>query len=153
LDRSVTITGIRSLREQVDESLHSDRLIAALCAAFSILALVLTCVGLYGALAFNLARRTSEIGIRMALGANQRDIFRLVVGQGLRLTIAGLILGIVAALGTGSLLGSMLFAVKQTDPLTFLGVSIALLCAAALACYIPARRAMRVDPMVALRYE
>jgi predicted permease len=153
LDRSVTITGIRSLREQVDESLHSDRLIAALCAAFSILALVLTCVGLYGALAFNLARRTSEIGIRMALGANQRDIFRLVVGQGLRLTIAGLILGIVAALGTGSLLGSMLFAVKKTDPLTFLGVSIALLCAAALACYIPARRAMRVDPMVALRYE
>ena len=153
LDRSVTITGIRSLREQVDESLHSDRLIAALCAAFSILALVLTCVGLYGALTFNLARRTSEIGIRMALGANQRDIFRLVVGQGLRLTIAGLILGIVAALGTGSLLGSMLFAVKQTDPLTFLGVSIALLCAAALACYIPARRAMRVDPMVALRYE
>ena len=153
LDSSVTITGIRSLREQVDESLHSDRLIAALCAAFSILALALTCVGLYGALAFNLARRTSEIGIRMALGANQRDIFRLVVGQGLRLTIAGLILGIVAALGTGSLLGSMLFAVKQTDPLTFLGVSIALLCAAALACYIPARRAMRVDPMVALRYE
>jgi macrolide transport system ATP-binding/permease protein len=152
-DDSVTITGTRSLREQVDESLHSDRLIAALCATFSILALVLTCVGLYGALAFNIARRTSEIGIRMALGANQRDIFRLVVGQGLRLTIVGLILGIVAALGTGSLLGSMLFAVKQTDPLTFLGVSIALLCAAALACYTPAHRAMRVDPMVALRYE
>jgi macrolide transport system ATP-binding/permease protein len=152
-DSSITITGIRTLREQVDESLHSDRLIAALCATFSILALVLTCIGLYGALAYNIARRTSEIGIRMALGANQRDIFRLVVGQGLRLTIAGLILGIVVALGTGSLLGSMLFAVKQTDPLTFLGVSIALLCAAVLACYIPARRAMRVDPMIALRYE
>jgi macrolide transport system ATP-binding/permease protein len=153
LDSSVTITGIRTLREQVDESLHSDRLIAVLCATFSILALVLTCVGLYGALAFNVARRTSEIGVRMALGANQRDIFRLVVGRGLRLTVAGLLLGIVAALGTGSLLGSMLFAVKQTDPLTFLGVSIVLLCAAVLACYIPARRAMRVDPMVALRYE
>src|SRR5580704_8739956 len=152
-DSSITITGIRTLREQVDESLHSDRLIAALSATFSILALVLTCIGLYGALAYNIARRTSEIGIRMALGANQRDIIRLVVGQGLRLTIAGLILGIVVALGTGSLLGSMLFAVKQTDPLTFLGVSIALLCAAVLACYIPARRAMRVDPMIALRYE
>jgi macrolide transport system ATP-binding/permease protein len=152
-DSSITVTSIRNLREQVDESLHSDRLIAALCATFSTLALGLTCIGLYGALAFNIARRTSEIGIRMALGANQRDIFRLVVGQGLRLTIAGLILGIVVALRTGSLLGSVLFAVKQTDPLTFFGVSIALLCAAVLACYIPARRAMRVDPMIALRYE
>jgi macrolide transport system ATP-binding/permease protein len=153
LDSSVNITGIRTLREQVDESLQSDRLVAALCATFSILALVLTCVGLYGALAFNIARRTAEIGIRMALGANQRDIFRLVVGQGLGLTIAGLLLGIVVALGTGSLLASMLFAVKQTDPLTFLGVSIVLLSAAVLACYIPARRAMRVEPTVALRYE
>ena len=153
LDGAVSITGIRTLREQVDESLHSDRLIAALCATFSILALVLTCVGLYGALAFNIARRTSEMGIRMALGASQRDIFRLVVGQGLRLTIAGLLMGIVVTVGTGSRLGSMLFAVKQTDPLTFLGVSIALLSAAVLACYIPARRATRVDPMVALRYE
>jgi macrolide transport system ATP-binding/permease protein len=152
-DSSITVTSIRNLREQVDESLHSDRLIAALCATFSTLALGLTCIGLYGALAFNIAGRTSEIGIRMALGANQRDIFRLVVGQGLRLTIAGLILGIVVALRTGSLLGSVLFAVKQTDPLTFFGVSIALLCAAVLACYIPARRAMRVDPMIALRYE
>jgi macrolide transport system ATP-binding/permease protein len=152
-DSSITVTSIRNLREQVDESLHSDRLIAALCATFSALALGLTCIGLYGALAFNIAGRTSEIGIRMALGANQRDIFRLVVGQGLRLTIAGLILGIVVALRTGSLLGSVLFAVKQTDPLTFFGVSIALLCAAVLACYIPARRAMRVDPMIALRYE
>ncbi len=153
IDSSVTVTGIRTLRERVDESLHSDRLIAALCTTFSILALVLTCVGLCGTLAFNVARRTSEIGVRMALGANQRHIFRLVVGQGLRLAVAGLLLGIMVALGTGSLLGSMLFAVKQTDPLTFLGASIVLLCAAVLACYIPARRAMRVVPMVALRYE
>ncbi len=153
LDSSVTVTGIRTLREQVNESLHSDRLNAALCAAFSILALILACVGLYGALAFNIARRASEIGIRVALGANQRIIFRLVVGQGLRLTIAGLLLGIVLALGTGSLLGSLLYGVKQTDPLTFFGVSVVLLSAALLACYIPARRAMRVDPMIALRHE
>jgi predicted permease len=153
LDSSVTITGIRTLREQVDESLHSDRLIAALCTTFSLLALVLTCVGLYGTLAFHVAQRSSEIGIRMALGARPRDIFQLVVGQGLRLTAIGSMLGIVAALGAGSLLASMLFAVKQTDPLTFLGVSIVLLSAAVLACYIPARRAMRVDPMTALRYE
>jgi macrolide transport system ATP-binding/permease protein len=153
LDSSVTITGIRTLREQVDESLHFDRLIAALCTTFSLLALVLTCVGLYGTLAFNVARRTSEIGIRIALGARRRDIFRLVVGQGLRLTAIGSLLGIVAVLGAGSLLESMLFAVKQTDPLTFLGVSIVLLSAAVLASYIPARRAMRVDPTVALRHE
>jgi putative ABC transport system permease protein len=153
LDSSVSITGIRTLRERVDESLHSDRLIAALCTTFSLLALVLTCVGLYGALAFNVARRTSEIGIRIALGARRRDIFGLVVGQGLRLTVIGSVLGIVAALAAGSLLASMLFAVKQTDPLTFLGVSIVLLSAAVLACYIPAHRAMRVDPMIALRYE
>jgi putative ABC transport system permease protein len=152
-DSSVTITGIRSLREQVDESLHSDRLIAALCATFSILALILTCVGLYGVLAFNVARRTSEMGIRIALGANQRDIFRLVVGQGLRLTSVGLVLGIAGAFAGRSLLANVLFAVKQTDPPRFLGVSIVLLSAAVLACYIPARRATRVDPMVALRNE
>jgi predicted permease len=153
LDSSVTITGINTLREQIDESLHADRLIAALCATFSILALVLTCVGLYGALAFDVARRTSEIGIRMALGAHPGDIFLLVVGQGMRLTVTGLALGAVAALSAGSLLTSLLFGVRQTDPLAFLAVSAALLTAAVLASYIPARRAMRLDPMSALRDE
>jgi predicted permease len=153
LDSSVRVTGIRTLREQIDESLHSDRLIAALCAAFSILALVLTCIGLYGALAFNVARRTSEIGIGMALGAQPHDIFRLVVGQGMRLTLTGLFLGIVAALSAGSLLASILFGVKQTDPPTFLAVSAVLLSAAVVACYLPARRALRLDRMTALRDE
>jgi ABC-type antimicrobial peptide transport system permease subunit len=153
LDSSVTITSIQTLRQQIDESLHSDRLISALCGTFSILALVLTCVGLYGTLAFHVARRTNEMGVRMALGARPRDIFKLVVGQGMRLTVSGLVLGIVAALGARSLLGSLLFGVKQTDPLTFVGVSVVLLSAAALACYAPARRAMSVDPMTALRDE
>lgn len=153
LDGSVNVTGVRTLREQIDESLHSDRLIAALCGAFSALALVLTCVGLYGALAFNVARRTSEIGIRMALGAHPRDIFELVVGQGMRLTLTGLFIGIIAALSASSLLAGILFGVKQTDPLTFLAVSAVLLSAAVVACYLPARRAMRLDPMSALRDE
>jgi predicted permease len=153
LDSGATITDIRTLREQIDESLHSDRLIATLCATFSILALVLTCVGLYGALAFNVARRTSEIGIRMAFGAHPRDIFRLVVGEGMRLTLTGLILGVVAALGGGSLLASILFGVRQTDPVAFLAVSAVLLAAAVVACYLPARRAMQLDPMTALRDE
>ncbi len=153
LDSSVRITSINTLREQVDESLHPDRIIAALCSALSILALALTCVGLYGTLAFQIARRTNEIGVRMALGAHPRDIFRLVVGHGMRLTLSGLVLGIVASLGTTSLLASLLFGVKRTDPLTFLGVGIFLLFAAVLACCVPARRAMGFDPMVALRDE
>ncbi|MGA7853414.1 MAG: FtsX-like permease family protein [Candidatus Acidiferrales bacterium] len=142
-----------TLRDQIDESLHSDRLIAALCTTFSILALLLTCVGLYGALAFNVARRTGEIGIRMALGAHPRDILQSVLGQGMRLTVTGLVLGIVAALSAGSLLTSILFGVKQTDPLVFLAVSAVLLSAAVLACYLPARRAMHLDPLSALRHE
>jgi putative ABC transport system permease protein len=153
LDSAVTITGTRTLREQVDESLHSDRLLAALCTTFSLLALALTCIGLYGALAFNVARRTSEIGIRMALGAHPGDIFRLVVGQGMRLALTGVLLGIVAAVSAGSLLASLLFGVRQTDPLTFLAVSAVLFVAAILACYLPARRAMHLDPMTALRDE
>jgi predicted permease len=153
LDSSVTITGISTLRDHIDESLHSDRLVAALCTTFSILALLLTCVGLYGALAFNVARRTGEIGIRMALGAHPRDILRLILSQAMRLTLTGLVLGIVAALSAGSLLASILFGVKQTDSLVFLAVSGVLLSAAALACYLPARRAMHLDPLSALRQE
>ena len=153
LDSSVTITSINTLREIVDDSLHPDRLIAVLCGMFSALALALTCVGLYGTLAFLVARRTSEFGIRIALGASPRDIFGLAVGQGMRFTALGIILGIVAALSGGSLLANFLFGVKQTDPFTFLAVSLVLLTAAGLACYVPARRAMRVDPMAALRDE
>ncbi len=153
LDSSVTVSSIKTLRETVDESLHPDRLIAALCGIFSLLALVLTSLGLYGVLAFDVARGTSEIGIRMALGAQPNDIFRLMVGRGMLWTASGLLLGILGALGAGSLLTSLLFGVKKTDPLTFLGVSFVLFASAILACYIPARRATRVDPMVALRYE
>lgn len=153
LDRSVQIRHIRTLREQAEESLHSDRVIAALCSIFSLLALMLTCVGLYGMLSFSVARRMSEIGVRMALGAEPRDIFRLVVGGGMRLTLAGLLLGAAGAIASGSLLASLLFGVKRADPITLAGVAILLLAASILACYIPARRAMRVDPLVALRDE
>ncbi len=153
LDSSVKITGVKTLREQVDESLHPDRLIAVLCAIFSLLALSLTCVGLYGLLAFDVARRAGEIGIRMALGARRADILQLVVVQGMRWTCSGMVLGILTALVAGSLITSFLFEVRKTDPLTFLVVSAILLTAAGLACYQPARRASRVDPMVALRNE
>jgi len=153
LDSSVKVTGIKTLRQQIDESLHQDRLIASLCGIFSLLALTLTCVGLYGTLSFSVVRRTNEIGVRMALGARPTNIFRLVIGQGMRLVIVGLVIGAAGALASASLLAKLLFGVKGADPVTFVGVSVVLIVAAILACYLPARRAMRVDPMVALRYE
>lgn len=153
LDSSVTITSIQTLRQQADESLHQDYLVAALCSIFSVLALILTCVGLYGTLAFGVARRTNEIGVRMALGATPRDIFSLIVGQGLRLTAAGLLLGVAGAMVSASILASLLFGVKQADPLTLTGVCLVFTCASIFACAVPALRAMRVDPMVALRQE
>jgi predicted permease len=153
LDPSVRIARIATLRERIDDSLHTDRLIAALCAILSLLALTLTGVGLYGILAFSVARRTSEIGIRMALGARRENVFRLIVGQGMKLVFFGLIIGSAAALASAGLLKSLLFGVGRGDPLTFLGICLVLAAAAALACYVPARRATQVDPMVALRNE
>jgi putative ABC transport system permease protein len=149
----VTIAKIQTLRQQADETLHADFVVAGLCGVFSALALSLACVGLYGTLAFSVARRTSEIGVRMALGAAPQDIFRLIVGQGMRLTLVGLLVGACGAMATGTLVASLLFRVSAFDPFTLAGVCLIFLAAAIAACTIPARRAMRVDPMVALRNE
>jgi macrolide transport system ATP-binding/permease protein len=153
LDGSATIISAKTLREQIDESLHHDRLITVLCGVFSVVALTLTCVGLYGVLSFTVGRRTNEIGIRIALGANSRDILRLVVRQGMILTIAGLIPGCAGAVASASLLKSVLFGVKQSDLISLSTVSLFLLISAALACYFPARRAASVEPMRALRMD
>jgi predicted permease len=153
LDSSVNVASVVTLRAKVDQSLHTERLIATLCGIFSILAVLLTCVGIYGLLAFQVQRRTSEIGLRIALGATGRNVFRTVLSQGIRWTFLGLMLGILGALAAGSLLASLLFEVRNVDPATFVVISIVMVGAAVLACYIPARRASRVDPMVALRYE
>ncbi|HKS81164.1 MAG TPA: ABC transporter permease [Candidatus Acidoferrales bacterium] len=153
LDGSATIASVQTLRQQVDETLHQDYLVAGLCGVFSGLALALSCVGLYGTLSFSAARRTNEIGVRMALGATPRGIFQLIVGQGMRLTIAGLLLGVCGAMAGASLLASFLFQVKLADPVTLAGVCAIFIFAAFLACTIPAQRAMRVDPMTALREE
>jgi ABC-type antimicrobial peptide transport system permease subunit len=139
------------LREQFAS--FGQRVAGTFVGAFGLLALVLAAVGIYGVTAYTTRQRTHEIGIRMALGASKQDILRLVLGNGLWLTLAGVALGLAASFALTRYLGSLLLGVTSTDVLTFSSVAI-LLCAVALfACFIPARRAMRVDPMVALRYE
>jgi predicted permease len=153
LDPNLSVTNVQTLRQEVDESLHQDRLIAGLCAVLSALALALTCVGLYGVLSFQVSRRTAEIGVRVVLGAAPRNILNLIVGQGMRLVIVGLLLGIGGAAAASTLLKSLLFRVGQVDAVTIAGVCIALALSAAAASYIPARRAAHVDPIEALRTE
>jgi putative ABC transport system permease protein len=121
--------------------------------AFAAFALVLTATGLFGVIAYAVSERTHEIGIRMSLGAGRREVFRLVVGQGMVLTLIGLLVGFPLTLGMGRLVTGLLYGVAPNDFATFAGVAVILSCVAIAACWIPARRAMRVDPMVALRNE
>ncbi|HEX5483832.1 MAG TPA: ABC transporter permease [Terriglobia bacterium] len=144
---------IKTLDELLAGSVAQPRFVTLLLGAFAALALLLAAVGLYGLIAYSVARRTHEIGIRMALGAQKRDVLRLVVGQGMILTLIGVGIGIIGALGLTRFLSSLLYGVKPTDPVTFVAVSLILTAVALLACYIPARRAMKIDPMEALRYE
>jgi ABC-type antimicrobial peptide transport system permease subunit len=150
---NLPLTDVRTQTEQIDQLLFQERLMARLSSFFGMLALVLACIGLYGLLSYEVARRTRELGIRMALGAQRRDLLRLVVGQGILLVLIGAAIGVAAAMCVARFMTAMLFGVRANDPATFAGVAILLTLVALAASYIPARRAMRVDPIVALRYE
>jgi len=147
------IYNVRSFDEIISKSLAAQRFSMILLGAFAALALLLASVGIYGVISYVVGQRTREIGIRMALGAERLHILRLIVGSGGMLALAGVGLGLASALGLTRLMASLLYGVRATDPLTFAGVAILLIFVALLACYIPARRATKVDPMVALRYE
>jgi predicted permease len=153
LDPSLPIYNVKTLEQYRRDALFEKRMQATLISGFGLLALALASLGLYGVLAFTVAGRTREIGIRMALGANRSAVVRMVIGQGLRLMAIGVALGIAGALAFARTLQSLLFGVSATDPLTFVIVPLVLVMVALLACWIPARRATKIDPMIALRYE
>jgi predicted permease len=147
------IFGAQTMDSLISDSLASQRFSMTLLAAFAALAVVLAGVGIYGVISYVVGQRAHEIGIRMALGAQRQDILRLILGRGGRLAGLGVALGLVAALGLTRFIASLLYGIGATDPLTFAGVSLLLTVVALSACYVPARRAAKVDPMVALRYE
>jgi putative ABC transport system permease protein len=149
----ILITKITTLSEQVDQSLLQERLISMLSIVFGSLALLLACIGLYGVMSYDVLRRKQEIGVRMALGAQTTDVLKLIVKQGMALALIGVGIGIVVSLALTRLLKTLLFGVSATDAMTFTAIALLLSLIALLACWIPARRATKVDPMVALRCE
>ena len=153
VDADQPIGNVTTLEEAASGSVAFTRLYLVLFGAFAVLTLCLATLGIYGTVAYSVAQRTREIGIRLALGAQRENVLRLVLGQGARMVVLGLIIGLLAAAGLGRLLTSLLYGVKATDPLTLAAVVVVLGAAALLASYLPARRAMRVDPLVALREE
>jgi predicted permease len=153
IDKDVPIYAVKTMDEYVAESVTLPRLDSTLLAIFAGLALVLALIGVYGVMSYGVAQRTNEIGIRMALGAQRGDLLQLVLRQGLGIAVLGVAIGTTGAFGVSQLLAKLLFGVPPGDPLTFAGVAAALVACAMAACYVPARRAMRVDPMTALRHE
>jgi putative ABC transport system permease protein len=153
LDEELVIGDVWTLKSFRDAGLGQERSSAVLLSGFGVLALALAGIGLYGVLAFAVARRTHEIGVRMALGASRSNVLKLVTAQGMALTLAGLAVGLMGAFGLTRLVASSLYGVQPTDPITFGGAAAFVAVVALVASYLPARRAAKVDPMVALRYE
>jgi ABC-type antimicrobial peptide transport system permease subunit len=153
LDANQPIFNVRSMEQWVTASAAQPRAYTFLLSIFAGLALLLACIGIYGVLSYSVAQRTSEIGLRMALGARQWNVLQLVIGQGMLMVVSGLLLGLGSAFTLARAIRSMLYGVSSHDPQTFVVVSVSLLMIALAACLLPAMRATRVDPVVALRSE
>jgi predicted permease len=153
LDSTLPIFNVTTLTEQMNLPLFPYRMAAIVLGSFGVLAIVLAAIGIYGVMSYVVAGRTREIGVRVALGAARRDVLVLMIKQGMSLALLGLGFGLLGAFGIAQLIVKLLFGVNPADPITFVGVSLLLALVAALACYFPARRATKVDPLVELRYE
>ena len=153
MDRTLPITSANALGDLLARNMMQDRLIAQLSTFFGVLALILAATGLYGVLSYSIARRTNEIGIRMALGARQTNVLGMVFRETVRVVLLGIAIGLPLAFAATRLIASQLYGLSASDPVTIAGAVLVLLAVAMVACYIPARRASRVDPLVALRYE
>jgi putative ABC transport system permease protein len=153
VDKDVPVANLRSMQDMLARSVLRRKFAMLLLSIFAGLAMLLAAIGLYGVMSYTVSQRTHEIGIRMALGAQKEDVLKLVVGQGMRLAVLGVVVGMVVSMALTRLMSSLLFGVSPRDPLTFTVVAALLAGVALFANYIPARRAAKVDPMVALRYE
>jgi ABC-type antimicrobial peptide transport system permease subunit len=152
-NQDLALFRIATQEEAIQQQVFAERITAQLSSFFGLLALILACLGLYGLLSYEVTRRTREIGIRMAIGAQSHNVVRLVLSKAIGLVVAGAAMGIAVAAGVTRFLASFLYGVKAGDPITLLAVAVLLAAVALAACYIPARRATKVDPLVALRYE
>ena len=153
LNKDQAVFNVRTMEQTVAQSVAARRFSMLLLTVFGIVALALASIGIYGLMSYTVAQRTREIGVRMALGAQMSDVLKLVIGQGMKLALVGVVLGLVASVALTQLMKTLLFGVSATDPLTFVVIALLLTVVALLACWLPARRATKVDPMIALRYE